>query len=419
MPLGRIDVSGVAADQPATLTVRIPKDRHMSPNHTKIVMVIENIGSGGAQRQLCLLATSLCRLGFSIKVIIFRPDFFFEDTLRGHRIPIVYLKSHNRLHLMFLIRQEIRRTRPDVVIGYYHWANLFVVLSGLPRREFSVIVSERSIDISYGIKRRISYLFHRLADVVVSNSYTQGKIVERILNRSKTRTEVVINGVDTRYFRPNKDTVCDGASKLRLLVVARISPEKNVLRFIEAVRVVTLGYPKMEMEIDWYGHVPVFDARDDVKWGKAGNDQLVAYFRLVNENIERHGLEYCFRIHPAQKDVRELYLQSDVMCLPSVHEGCSNVIAEAMACGRPVLASRVGDNARLVEDGRNGFLFDPLSVEDIAGAIVRFSKLPVAERRAQGREGRRMAEELLSVDTLADRYVRLIGEVVGKKTSRN
>ena len=391
----------------------------MSSNHTKIVMVIQDVGSGGTQRQLCLLATSLRRMGFSIKVIIFRPDFFFEDVLREHQIPIVYLKSYSRLHLMFLIRREIRLDRPDVVIGFYHLANLFAVLSGLPRRKFSVIVTERSIDVSYNLKRRISYLFHRLADVVVSNSYTQGKLVEKILNRSKTHTEVIVNGVDTRYFRPSRETIDEGVSKLRLLVMARISPEKNVLRFIEAVRIVTLSHPKIEMEVDWYGHVPVFDARDDVIWGKTGNDQLIAYSRLVNENIERQGLEYRFRIHPAQKDVRELYLRSDVMCLPSLHEGCSNVIAEAMACGIPVLASRVGDNARLVEDGRNGFLFNPLSVKDIAGAIVRFSKLLVAERRAQGREGRRMAVALLSVDTLADRYVNLIGEVVGKKKSRD
>lgn len=395
----------------------IPKDRHMSSNHTKIVMVIQDIGSGGTQRQLCLLATSLCRMGFSIKVIIFRPDYFFDHVLREHQIPIVYLKSYNRLHLMFLIRREVRLARPDVVIGFYHLANLFVVLSGLPRRKFSVIVTERTIDVSDDIKRRIKYLFYRWADVVVSNSYTQGKNVERALSRSKARTEVIVNGVDTRYFRPNKETVCDGTNVLRLLVVARISPEKNVLRFIEAVRIVTLCRPKIEVEVDWYGHVPVFDAQEDVMWGKVGHDRLVAYSRRANDNIKRHGLEYCFRMHPARKDIRELYLRSDVTCLPSLHEGCSNVIAEAMACGIPVLASRVGDNARLVEDRRNGFLFNPLSVEDIAGAIVRFSKLSVADRRAQGREGRKIAEALLSVDTLADRYVNLIAKLVGKRTS--
>lgn len=395
----------------------------MTTNRLRIVMVIHNLEPGGAQRQLCLLATSLRRRGYSVKVLIFRPDFFLQDILRKWQIPIVYLKSCNLLHLIFLIRQEIRQNRPDVVIGFCHLPNLVVELSGLPRRRFSVIVSERSLDVydgsenltKYTIKRRIRYYFHRFSDVIVCNSHTQGAIVERVMNRSKTDTKVIINGVDTRQFRPNSEPYGGRLGRLRLLVAARISPEKNVLRFIDAVHLVTVRHPEIGLYVDWYGHVPVFNSQDGATREKGDTDQLAGYFRRADECIERHSLRDYFRIHQPRKDVRELYVRSDAMCLPSLLEGCSNVIAEAMACGLPVLASRVGDNARLVEDGRNGFLFDPRSVEDIAGAIVRFSKLPVAARRAQGREGRKMAEALLSVDTLADRYVDLIGEVVGRR----
>ena len=399
----------------------------MTSNRAQIVMVIHNLEPGGAQRQLCILATSLHRRGYSVKVLIFRPDFFLQDVLQRWQIPIVYLKSRSRLHLIYLIRQAVWRIRPDVVIGFCHLPNLLVELSGLPRRRFSVIVSERSLDVSngsenltkYRIKRFIRYYFHRFADVIVCNSYTQGAIVKRIMNRSKTDTKVIVNGVDTRQFRPTTEANSDRVGRLRLLVAARISPEKNVLRFVDAVHLVTVYHPEIGVDVDWYGHVPVFNNQNGATWEKGGSDQLMAYFRRAEERIERHSLRDCFRIHRPQKDVRELYVRSDVMCLPSLREGCSNVIAEAMACGLPVLASRVGDNARLVEDGLNGFLFDPLSVKEIAGAIVRFSKLTVAERRAQGKEGRKMAEELLSVDTLADRYVNLIGDVMDKKTSRD
>lgn len=389
----------------------------------RIVMVIHNLEPGGAQRQLCLLATSLRLRGYTIKVLIFRPDFFLEDVLRKCQIPIVCLESRNRLHLIFLMRQEIRRSRPDVVIGFCHLPNLIVELAGLPRRRFAMIVSERSIDVSHGaegsirykIKRLIRYYFHRFADVIVCNSYTQGAIVERVMSRSKTGTRVIVNGVDTEQFRPTEIPYSHRIGRLRLLVVARISPEKNVLRFICAVHLVAERYPEIGVDVDWYGLVPLFNNQNGAKGEKGDSDQLAAYFRRAEECIARHALRDHFRIHQPQKDARELYMRFDVMCLPSLWEGCSNVIAEAMACGIPVLASRVGDNTRLVEDGRNGFLFDPLSVEDIAAAIVRFSKLPVAERRAQGREGRKMAEALLSVDTLADRYVDLIREVLGKK----
>lgn len=382
----------------------------------RIVMVADNLGPGGTQRQLCLIATSLRSIGFSIKVIIYQPNTFFADELQKHEIPIVYLKSRNLLHLAFLLRQELRLSMPDVVIGFYHRANLLVVLSGFSKRSFSVIVSERSLDlpgamhgIRYRLKRAIRYRLHRYADVIVSNSYAQGEIVEQIMRRSTPRTVVIVNGVDTSHFQPDNRTDPTDGRRLKLLVAARLSPEKNALRLIEAVHVVKSLKPAIGIDVDWYG---------DVVAPRAVQNRLLDYFREVKEEIERSGIEDCFHIHPAQKDVRELYLRSDALCLPSLIEGCSNVIAEAMACGIPVLASRVGDNARLVEDGRNGFLFDPLSVDDIAKTIIRFAELPVSTRQALGREGRNLAESLLSVDTLATRYAELIAKVTDDKRPR-
>ena len=379
----------------------------------RIVMVADNLGPGGTQRQLCLIATALRSIGFFIKVIIYQPNTFFADELQKHEIPIVYLKSRNLLHLAFLLRQELRLSMPDVVIGFDRRANLLVELSGFPKRSFSVIVSERSLDlpgsmhgIRYRLKRAIHYLLHRYADVIVSNSYAQGEIVERIMRRSAPRTVVIVNGVDTNHFQPDNRTDPTGGRGLKLLVAARLSPVKNALRLIEAVHVVKSLKPAIGIDVDWYG---------DVVAPKAVQNRLLAYVRKVKEHIERAGIDDCFHIHPAQKDVRELYLRSDALCLPSLIEGCSNVIAEAMACGIPVLASRVGDNTRLVEDGRNGFLFDPLSVDDIAKTIIRFAELTVSARHAQGREGRHLAESLLSVDTLAARYTKLIAEVTDDK----
>ena len=388
-----------------------PCDRQAANDRIpQIVMVIDHLEPGGAQRQFCLLATSLRRRGFNVTVVVFRPDLFFEDALQDVDIPIVYLRSRNRLHLWFLVRQEIRRGGADVVISFLSWSNLIVELAGLPTRRFSMIVSERTLDVTIGVKRRIAYHCHRLADVVVSNSYTQGEIVARILRRWKIRTTVIVNGIDIRHFKP-AEAPRRGGDGLRLLVVGRFSPEKNALRFIEAVSVVCARHPAIGLEVDWYGKAPADDPNDDAAWAVAQRDSLAAHYRRVVEKIDRCRLQRQFRVHAPQRDVRELYLRSDVVCMPSLYEGCSNVIAEAMACAIPVLASRVGDNVRLVEDGRNGLLFDPMSVDDMVKAIVGFAELPDAARRMLGREGRKMAKELLSVETFTDRYVKLIGEV--------
>ena len=93
-------------------------------------------------------------------------------------------------------------------------------------------------------------------------------------------------------------------------------------------------------------------------------------------------------------------------------EGTPNVIGEAMACGVPVLASRVSDIPLLVEDGRTGLLFDPGSARDIADAMVRFADLPAEARARMGLEGRRRAEAMLSPETMIGSFIRLMTRLI-------
>ena len=169
------------------------------------------------------------------------------------------------------------------------------------------------------------------------------------------------------------------------------------------------------MEVDWYGKKPVVAGVAHRGWGRAHRERMEQYFRSVEEGVSRRMMGGRFRLHSPRSNVRELYARADAVCVPSLYEGCSNVIGEAMACGVPVLASRVSDNVRLVEDGRNGFLFDPVSIADMACAMVRFGSLSVGERAKMGQEGRRMAEDLLSERLFVGRYVELVERLIGKR----
>ena len=83
-----------------------------------------------------------------------------------------------------------------------------------------------------------------------------------------------------------------------------------------------------------------------------------------------------------------------------------------MACGVPVLASRVSDIPLLVEDGRTGLLFDPGSARDIADAMVRFADLPAEARARMGLEGRRRAEAMLPPEKMIDSFIRLMTRLI-------
>ena len=385
----------------------------------RVLMVIDHLEAGGAQRQFCLLATSLRLAGFSVKVVVFRDDAFFADRLQeGGRIPVERLEFQSLPHLMYVVRKAVRRRHADVVIGFLPWPNLLLELAGWPRRKFKLIVSERDLDLSPpGPKRFVRYFFHRFADAIVSNSYAQQDRIRDIAPRLLDRTEVIVNGIDVEYFRPSAERLEETPGKLKILVLGRFAPQKNVLRFIEAVDVVCSRHPALNLEVDWYGKRPVGQEVPHRGWGRRHRARMVGYFKSVEKGVSQRMMKRRFRLHDPRNDVRELYADADAVCIPSLHEGCSNVIGEAMACGVPVLASRVSDNVRLVEDERNGFLFDPLSIEDMASTIVRFGSLSVEERISMGQEGRKMAEELLSQSLFVARYVELVDRLSGRETA--
>ena len=128
----------------------------------------------------------------------------------------------------------------------------------------------------------------------------------------------------------------------------------------------------------------------------------------TREATVRLNLDGVFRLHPPADRIHDLMLQADAVLLPSHYEGLPNSVCEGMALGKPILMSDVCDAGNLVENGINGFLFDPRSQDSIADAIARFADLTSEERTRMGAAGRAKAEVLFDVNTVADRYLRVL-----------
>ena len=93
----------------------------------------------------------------------------------------------------------------------------------------------------------------------------------------------------------------------------------------------------------------------------------------------------------------------DVFVLPSLNEGISNTVLEAMATGLPVIASSVGGNVELVDDGRTGMLFDAGDVGCLSAHMLQCLQQPQL-RLAQGQAGRQVALQRFSLDAMVARY---------------
>lgn len=111
-------------------------------------------------------------------------------------------------------------------------------------------------------------------------------------------------------------------------------------------------------------------------------------------------------------DVAEIMRALDCFVLPSLAEGISNTILEAMASGLPVIATRVGGNAELVDEGRTGFLVSAGDERAMAERMLDYFRDPALAQR-HGAAGRGLAEKRFSLDAMVDGYRRMYDESLG------
>jgi glycosyltransferase involved in cell wall biosynthesis len=177
--------------------------------------------------------------------------------------------------------------------------------------------------------------------------------------------------------------------KIRIISVGRLAPQKNVTTFLRAMSLVV--QKNDTIKVDWFGH----DFADD-------------YARNCYESVEKLGLADNFEFHPATADIVTEYQKSDIFCLPSLYEGFPNVLCEAMCCGLPILCGNVCDNPYIIEEGKNGLLFNPKDAEDIAEKILEICKLSIEDRTVMGERSLGIAKEKFSKKIFIERYISLI-----------
>ena len=355
----------------------------------RVLCIIESISQGGAERQLIGLSTMLAKEGNQVKLITYNDDMFYLPLLAGSGVDFEYLeKASNKLRRIPVVLKAIKKFEPDIVIAFLGTPSIIACIAKLVIGHFRLIVSERNTTQKISFSDRIRFFLYRYADRIVPNSYSQKEFISEHYPKLKEKTITITNFSDTEYFCPKKEMGETDNRIIKMISVARICEQKNVKRFIEAFKkVVDSG---TMIQLDWYGLA------------------FHPYAEECIEMIKDNHLEDRFRFHKETNDVKSVYQHSDVFVLPSINEGFPNVICEAMCCGLPVLCGNVCDNSRIVRDGENGILFDPLSVDGIAATIIRFSRLSHEEREMMGKKSRDFAINDFSAKSFFAKYKQLI-----------
>jgi glycosyltransferase involved in cell wall biosynthesis len=204
------------------------------------------------------------------------------------------------------------------------------------------------------------------------------------------RLHLIPNGVDLQQFRPPRDRArCRALLGVPLSVpvvgtVARLSPEKDQATLLNA-------FARL-LEV-----VP--DARLLVVGGGPLRKELETLAAAL-------GIAPYTRFTGERSDVAALLGAMDVFCLPSLTEGTSLTLLEAMATALPVVATAVGGTPEVVTDRRSGLLVEPGRPDRLAEALLEVLHHPDRADR-MGAEGRAIVAERYSLEAMVDRYTEL------------
>jgi glycosyltransferase involved in cell wall biosynthesis len=363
----------------------------------RILCVIENLGSGGAQRQLMEIALGLKELGHGITFLTYRPESFFSRILENSGISIHVIIERNYFLRFLKMRKFIRSGRFDSIISFLEASNFICEMSGFPFRKWTLVVGERSSNprITKSIRLILYRWFHMGADYIVANSHTNIQLVKSVnplLPLSKCKT--IYNIVDFRQWYTNGSYFPRKNGKLQLIIAASHQRLKNAIGLVEAVNLLT-EKEKGALQISWYGdrlEEPYFD------------DSLYE----VKEKIVDYRLNDIITFYPATIQLNEKIKEADAVGLFSFYEGFPNVICEAMACAKPVICSRISDLPSILSYNSD-LLFDPKNYTSIAKALRYLINLSNDEMISIGKMNEQIALKLFNRDTIVKEYAELIG----------
>lgn len=359
----------------------------------KITCLIDNLGAGGAQRQIVMLAKLLNEASHQVTILTYYPQDFFLASLNKFGIKYICIDEPRPLFRVYKIRKTLKSFNQDLVISFLKTPVLLSEISSLPFKNWKLIVSERNADEGNDSQLKYRRFMHLIADYIVVNSNTNQKLIKKNAPWLK-KIETIYNCVDLEYFSPTDTRNIDTNEKIKIICVGKYSYQKNILGLINAVSLMINNY-SIDFQIDWYGQ-KVLD--DDT-------------FINAKAEINRLNLKDIFYLHEPTKSIRNLYRTSSVLVLPSFYEGVPNVVCEAMACGLPVIASDVCDNNKFILDGYNGFLFNPSDYRSISKALIMFSKMSTNDVKKMGSRSRIKAKELFSEKLFIAKYLHLINNL--------
>ena len=365
----------------------------------------------GAANQCRQLVNALKeKVSFTVLTTTRNPNLSQQDQVDGVDVFKVLLRQENVgsyfnaiLEFTTFFLSQRRHFQIVHLHGFSLKSTLLVLLSSIFRKKVVIKMTSIGHDDPISCRKRgfaINYFFSK-ADVYVGVS-PQFKYLYHKAGLPSNRFKLISNGVDTNRFSP----VTEG-EKTKLRVQLGLPKKMKLILFVGHFS--KEKSPNILLE-GWMQHVAekfpdtgiIYIGSNNLDHYEVDAD-LVRDMQKITESYLNKRVFFIERTHEIEK-----YFQAvDMFVLPSLREGLPNALLEAMACGLPVITSRLeGVTDWIVEDGKNGLLLKSVIGDDLGKALISMLKDEI-QAHLLGLKARETVLERFSMEKVAEEYLEL------------
>ncbi len=315
---------------------------------------------GGIATYTRQLQEKLESLGHNVYVLTYKSNTQREDNVfEASSIDIPVLRGLSFIVSSFIeLRRIIRKYDIDVVHANYILPP-GLVASLIRESDTRIVVTAHGSDINILGENRLTkplvkYVINHVDDVYFVSKKLQEKALQLGIKNLEEKSEITPNTVNTQKFKPlpdNSEDVKDydikpfsvKYGKPVVVFIGNLVKQKGLEYLLEAKRI-----SKEEYALLIYGDGVLFNQLD--------------------EYIKDNNVTDTYMMHKTTTP-EKVIPRSDVMVLPSISEGASIVALESMSCGKPLVATDVGNNSSIITSGSDGIIVEPADPEKLAGAI--------------------------------------------------